>query len=92
MIQIIFYKSLTKKITNMKTSLKFFANALIVYITLCGCEKQGKTISTLNETLIKTYVIDECEYIGDVRGNSRDFLTHKGNCKFCAERYKKNCQ
>jgi hypothetical protein len=76
----------------MKTSLKFFGYALMVSISLWGCEKQGKTISTVNETLIKTYVIYECEYIGDVRGNSRDFLTHKGNCKFCAERNKKNCQ
>jgi hypothetical protein len=76
----------------MKTSMKKLGCALIASIILCGCEKEGKTISTVNETLIKTYVIDECEYIGDVRGNSRDFLAHKGNCKFCAERNKKNCQ
>jgi len=76
----------------MKTSMKKLGYALIGSIILCGCEKEGKTISTVNETLIKTYVIDECEYIGDVRGNSRDFLAHKGNCKFCAERSKKNCQ
>jgi hypothetical protein len=76
----------------MKTSLKFFGYALMLSITLCGCENEGKTISTVNFREIKTYIIDSCEYIGDVRGGSRDFLTHKGNCKFCAERNKKNCQ
>jgi hypothetical protein len=81
----------------MKTSLKFFANALIVSITLCGCGKDsnvenGKIITTINRVTIETYIVDNCEYIGNVRGFTRDFLAHKGNCKFCAERNKKNCQ
>lgn len=38
---------------------------------------------------IRIYVIDSCEYIGNVSICSSDFLTHKGNCKFCAERNKK---
>jgi hypothetical protein len=69
-----------------------FAYVLLASIILCGCEKDGEVISTINSRYIKTYIIDECEYIGDVRGNGGDFITHKGNCKFCAERNKINCQ
>lgn len=69
-----------------------FAYVLLTSIILCGCDRYNKTISTVNGRNIKTYVIDECEYVGSVVGGSRDFLAHKGNCKFCAERNKINCQ
>ncbi len=69
-----------------------FAYVLLVSIILLGCERDGEVVSSLNDKDIKIYVIDNCEYIGDVRGGSRDFLTHKGNCKFCAERAKINCK
>jgi len=38
---------------------------------------------------VRLYAIDSCEYIGDINGFHSDVLTHKGNCKFCAERSKK---
>ncbi len=69
-----------------------FAYVILASIILCGCEKDGEVLSNVNGTQIKNYVIDNCEYIGDIRGGSRDFLTHKGNCKFCAERAKNNCK
>jgi hypothetical protein len=69
-----------------------FAYVILVSIILLGCEKDGEVVSSLNDKDIKIYVIDNCEYIGDVRGGSRDFLTHKGNCKFCVERSKINCK
>jgi hypothetical protein len=69
-----------------------FAYVILASIILLGCEKDGEVVSSLNDKDIKIYVIDNCEYIGDVRGGSRDFLTHKGNCKFCAERAKNNCK
>lgn len=69
-----------------------FAYVLLASVILCGCEKDGEVISTVNNRDIKTYTIDECEYIGSVVGGNRDFLAHKGNCKFCAERNKRNCQ
>lgn len=34
------------------------------------------------------YIIDSCEYVGQRKGFNDDILTHKGNCKFCAERNK----
>ena len=36
----------------------------------------------------KTYVIDSCEYFGLLDLGNANFLSHKGNCKFCAERRK----
>lgn len=40
---------------------------------------------------METIVFDSCEYIGYVSGfTDTSFLTHKGNCKFCKERNKKN--
>ena len=35
---------------------------------------------------IHLYVIDSCEYIGYINNFHQDFLTHKGNCKFCLAR------
>lgn len=32
------------------------------------------------------YVIDSCEYIGNGTQSNAALLTHKGNCRFCAER------
>ena len=32
------------------------------------------------------YTIDSCEYIGKVNFEYSDYLTHKGNCKFCKQR------
>ena len=71
---------------------KFAYVLLLSSITIFGCEKDGEVLSNVNGRYIKTYVVDECEYIGSVVGGNRDFLAHKGNCKFCAERNKRNCQ
>ena len=37
----------------------------------------------------KIVVIDSCEYISYYLGWKEGLLTHKGNCKYCAERNKK---
>ena len=69
-----------------------FAYVLLASIILLGCEKDGKTLYKINGVQLKTYNIDNCEYIGNIMWGSRDSLTHKGNCKFCAERAKNNCK
>ena len=38
---------------------------------------------------IRLYIIDSCEYIGHINAFNSDFLTHKGNCKFCRSRSSK---
>ncbi len=73
----------------MKTILKI--TLIVIAILLAwGCRTKNVTIEH-TETSIKgrdihTYTIDGCEYIGYVEGANCDFLTHKGNCKYCLER------
>jgi hypothetical protein len=46
-----------------------------------------KTDENDNSREIFITSVDSCEYIGTVGDNNGDdFLTHKGNCKFCRER------
>ena len=53
---------------------------------MVGCDyNSNSNIDTKTEgTIYGTIIVDSCEYI---RGYNR--LAHKGNCKFCAERRKK---
>ena len=47
------------------------------------------------ECRLRTIVIDSCEYlVGIVQGGYQGygFLAHKGNCKYCAERRKRELQ
>lgn len=68
----------------------------LLFITLtilCSCgpddyNKLPTIYSSEGMDDLKTYTIDSCEYIGKLRGFESDVLTHKGNCKFCAERNK----
>lgn len=51
-------------------------------------------VSIVNDIPIHSYIVDSCEYVGYVgEGTTYSypgiFLTHKGNCKFCEERRKK---
>jgi hypothetical protein len=46
----------------------------------------------INGVGVGNFVIDSCEYIGQVNGWNNDWLTHKGNCKYCIERVKNNCK
>ena len=70
-----------------------FAYVLLVAVIFCGCESKNveryRTNYKINGSIMQLYIIDSCEYIGLVYGFSSDKLTHKGNCKFCAERSKK---
>ena len=65
-----------------------FAYVLLVAVIFCGCNPQPENGS--GDYVTK--VIDSCEYIEYDYGifDQRVYsLTHKGNCKFCAERSKK---
>ena len=64
---------------------------LALAFVMCGCSKQPTRIYTNDKDIIyyvekATYIIDSCEYI---LGPSGSGYTHKGNCKYCAERRKK---
>lgn len=67
---------------------------LVLSLLLLSCETRNATVETTTTTIsgrdIDLYIIDSCEYIGKVTGAQSDFLTHKGNCKYCTERKKLN--
>ena len=60
---------------------------LALVFVMCGC---GKEVAYKIDN-IKIVVIDSCEYIKTYSyGISNNYnYSHKGNCKFCAERLKK---
>ncbi len=63
------------------------------YKKTCDKNIEIKTSETDRSDCIpsfRTIIVDECEYIFATPINkTRGFMAHKGNCKFCAERRKK---
>ena len=84
-----------KNKTSILVGTRHFFYALLVAVIFCGCGN-GTTAKEQPIKQTKDYhgynliVIDSCEYL-EAGGVPRDWnvLTHKGNCKFCAERSKK---
>ena len=84
-----------KNKTSILVGTRHFFYALLVAVIFCGCGN-GTTAKEQPIEQTKDYhnynliVIDSCEYL-EAGGVPRDWtvLTHKGNCKFCAERSKK---
>lgn len=80
-----------------KTQLLVFAYVMLAVIFLVGCDEKKQISNIKNEYNLKAggcpmkiYVVDGCEYIGRVTAISYgNFLTHKGNCKFCLARHAK---
>lgn len=68
-----------------------FAYVLLVAVIFCGCNPEGSKNDVNIEKSYEVKVIDSCEYIYVSRlpWSGEFSLTHKGNCKFCAERSKK---
>ena len=68
-----------------------FAYVLLVAVIFCGCEDRPPMqteVRGTDERNYQTIVIDSCEYLIRQNGHA-GFMSHKGNCKFCAERSKK---
>jgi hypothetical protein len=61
---------------------------LALAFVMCGCVSKNQDgsikLNTGNSSNPQVIIIDSCEYIHWNYG-----LSHKGNCKFCAERHKK---
>jgi len=55
-------------------------------ISFTGCSASVERDTELCNENYHTVIIDSCEYLSLIRNYD---LTHKGNCKFCAERRKK---
>jgi len=62
---------------------------LTLVFVMCGCVSKNQDgsikLDTDNANNPHVVVIDSCEYIHWSYG-----LAHKGNCKYCAERHKKD--
>ena len=86
--------------------MKKFLVLLSFFFVIVSCGKQPDTnvyhetertndVYIINKTHLKTVVIDSCEYlIGRECAGDYGFgyLSHKGNCKYCAERRKRELQ
>lgn len=65
----------------------FFAYVLLVAVIFCGCDTTVRTNPTGERYFgndIEVLVVDSCEYL--IIGSDKRSVTHKGNCKYCAER------
>ena len=77
-----------KNKTSILVGTRHFFYALLVAVIFCGCGNGENSVK--GEIEYRTVVVDSCEYIVKYNGYQRGYMfSHKGNCKFCAERSKK---
>ena len=79
---------------------------VVVLFAMISCNEQPDTrvyheteitsdVYVVNGLRLKTVVIDSCEYLIGSRYEPSvgyGYLSHKGNCKYCAERRKQELQ
>ena len=80
-----------KNKTSILVGTRHFFYALLVAVIFYGCNPEGSENDVNIEKSYEVKVLDSCEYIYVSRRpwGGEFSLTHKGNCKFCAERGKK---
>lgn len=94
-------KTIINTCKNLKSQGVFKLALFIFSITIsaCGSKKVNEnknyqvigSISTRNgNEEIRLYIIDSCEYIGYLGNWQADFISHKGNCRFCTARSNQN--
>ena len=69
--------------------MKKIALLALTALIMVGCNSMKKEYNRSYENDYETIYIDGCEYIREKFYYHDAPLTHKGNCKFCAERRKK---
>ncbi len=82
------------KTLNYKRVTRYFGYILLcaVLFSSCVCDESKNNEALQNNadlTDMKVVVIDSCEYI-QYHTYYHESITHKGNCKFCAERLKRS--
>jgi hypothetical protein len=87
-------KEVYKKLdcVHMKKRTSIFFYVFIVAVIFCGCNDNHQRTKEERGTDGRNYqtiIIDSCEYLIGQNGHA-GFMSHKGNCKFCAERSKNN--
>lgn len=70
----------------MKNKLLIFFAAVL--LSACSTRNADvvETDIQIRGVYLEVYVIDSCEYIGNIVISNGDYMTHKGNCKFCIKR------
>lgn len=83
------YQLKTNIIMKTKTSILAVTKAFFILLVMCcfSCTsvKEEKTNEKMNGKPITVIEFDSCEYVGFFDGSGYNY-THKGNCKYCAER------
>jgi hypothetical protein len=62
----------------------------VLFFLTCDTDYSGRSLTEIEpwgKSPYQTIVIDSCEYVYVFNGNA-SWGSHKGNCKFCAERLK----
>lgn len=56
---------------------------LLLFIGMIGCDEEQMKQDSIRrqESELKTYTYDSCEYVGRGLDYNNAVLTHKGNCK-----------
>jgi hypothetical protein len=70
----------------IKTLTCYALYTLLVAFIFCGCTKTKEELAKEFEIM----EIDGCEYVVKYH-DLNYFFAHKGNCKYCTERAKNNC-
>lgn len=75
----------------LNISIVMLLATLLVVLASCNQKTEGVEIKSTNISIegeeVSVYIIDSCEYLGKVDQMShRNWLTHKGNCRFCKGR------
>ena len=66
-----------------------FIVAIIILFGVQKCQDDNADYQTTGGNGYNTEIIDSCEYLVRREGYA-GYMAHKGNCKFCEERRKKN--
>lgn len=59
---------------------------LLALTALVGCSERQPDGTYKPGSSYRTYIVDSCEYVGWAEMTQGDYLSHKGNCRFCKER------
>ena len=87
--------TIVEPMENKQTAFRAFILGMAFLIGSCSEEanvgvSEGLLVGQYNNGLqtypITVYTIDSCEYIGVLQGLNGDWLSHKGNCKYCKQR------
>ena len=64
----------------------------LIAIVMAGCDHKNPDGTYTTDYSVRVYILDSCEYYGVLDMGNANYLSHKGNCRFCKERRKKELE